>query len=132
MSILNWMASKLGGVPTIDENCRDQTEIFLAGHRIAHRTLSFVKGEAAETNPRVHVRLYFGDGLRDGQTVSFILSVSEDTPYPCGALVKGVNSNFVESMHREWSKLDPMVRFSFYGYALEKLGGKVEDLDFLD
>jgi hypothetical protein len=126
-TMLNWIAAKLQGIPTINETCRDGVVEFLTKQGISRLSFSFLTGERSGSGGRFHQRVYFGGGQRTDKRVWFLLSVDENLPYPYGALVPEVDEQTMRSLHQEWRAVDPIVRFSFFGFALERLG-KLEEL----
>jgi len=96
MGMMNWLASKAMGVPTVEEHCHDNVLVFLTKKNIQEPKLSFLKAEPSYSNPRFRQRVYFGTGVRVSEEVAYLLQVNENYPRPDGALV---NKNAIVRIH---------------------------------
>ena len=128
MGVMNWLASKALGVPTIDKSCYDNVLVFLTKYNISEPDFAFLKAERSFTNQNFFHRVYFGTGSRNGDQVAYLLHVNEDIPKPDGSLVAGHSIRKMQQIHRDWLALPDCLRGSFYSFALQELGGKLEAL----
>ena len=128
MGIMNWLASKAVGVPTVGENCYNNVLVFLTKHNIEEPRFSFLKAELSYTNPRFNQRVYFGTGARRSEQVAYLLSCNEDIPRPEGVLVDKNSIIRIKALYRDWLTMPDYLRGSFYNFALEELGEKLEAL----
>lgn len=129
MGIMNWLASKAVGVPTVDESCHDNVLVFLTKKNIQEPQFSFLKAEQSYTNPRFKHRVYFGTGTRGSEQVAYFLHVNEDIPRPDGALVNKNSIVRIQTIYTDWLGMPEYIRGSFYNFALQELGGKLEALE---
>jgi hypothetical protein len=60
MGIMNWLASKALGVPSIDKSCYDNVLVFLTKYNISEPEFAFLRAERSFTNQNFHHRVYFG------------------------------------------------------------------------
>lgn len=129
MGIMNWLASKAMGVPTVDESCHDSVLVFLTKNNIQEPTFSFLRAETSYTNPRFKHRVYFGTGAKGSEHVAYLLHVNEDIPRPDGAIFDINSIRKIETIYRDWLATPHYLRGSFYSFALHELGGKLEALE---
>src|SRR5271168_2787493 len=110
MDVMNWFASKVFGVPSLDKNCYDNVLVFLTRKNISEPNFSFLRAENSFTNQRFYQRVYFGTGIRNSKNVAYLLNVNEDIARPNGAIVDASLLAGLKKMHGNWLALPDYVR----------------------
>ena len=127
MGILNWLAAKAVGVPTVDENCKTGVLVFLGQNDITEPKIEMFRGEPSGTNSRFFRRVYVGHGRRNGVIVHFILDVNEDIVRPHGLMFSQQLPN-MSDVYREWRSLGEY-RGSLFHFFAEKFVGTATKLE---
>lgn len=127
MGILNTVAAKLMGMPTIDELAGRRVGAIANENNLRDYRLSMYKFDREQIDPRFYERVYVGTATQNGQEIGLLIRYSEATGYTSGHIVGTDEIEQHKEIFKKYkmSKKSPLS--SLYSGFLYELG-EIEEL----
>ena len=132
MGLLNSLASKILGLPSVADLANKDLGAFLRGNGISQEELAMYRINKSSTDPRFFERVYVGTGVRSGNTVGVLSYYNEHIGTLDGVLIDPELAksfaNDKSGTENQYRSDDSPFDEGLYGFLRYKAGDSVVEL----